>query len=73
MAKGGEMEGIKEYITVRVDEELKAALVRSSESEHRSLSNLSRLLLEYAFRQYRRAGSLHDLLHSQKELSLTKG
>lgn len=52
----------KDYISIRLDEELKAELQQASEVERRSLSNFCRLLLEYAWGQYLRAGSMRDLL-----------
>ena len=67
-----EMTEAKEYITVRIDSEMKDLLVKASQEEHRSLSNLCRLLLEYAAEHYRQAGSLHDLLNSQKELTFDR-
>lgn len=55
-----------EYITVRVDSGFKDALVEASRAEHRPLSNFCRLLLEYAFGHYGRAGSIHTLLLAQE-------
>lgn len=52
----------KDFITVRLDEKLKAELIKAADVERRSLSNFSRLLLEYAWGEYLKAGSLHDLL-----------
>lgn len=63
------MAEIKDYLTVRIGPQLKSQIFEAAEKEHRSLSNLGRLLLEYAFEQYRKAGSLHDLLDSQEEFS----
>jgi len=57
----------KDFITVRLDEKLKAELLKASDMERRSLSNFSRLLLEYAWSEYLKAGSLHDLLSSPAE------
>lgn len=57
-----EREAGREYITVRVDRSLKTELMDACASEHRPLSSFCRLLLEYAFDQYRRAGSVRDLL-----------
>jgi len=52
----------KDFVSIRLDEELKAELVQAAELEHRSLSNFSRLLLEFAWSQYLKAGSMRDLL-----------
>jgi hypothetical protein len=52
----------KDFITVRLDEKLKAELLKAADMERRSLSNFSRLLLEYAWGEYLNAGSLHGLL-----------
>ncbi len=38
----------KDFISTRLDRELKDELLKASELERRSLSNFSRLLLEYA-------------------------
>lgn len=62
------MEQSKAFVTIRLDSSLKEELVQASEVEHRSLSNLSRLLLEYAWGQYLKAGSIRELL-TQKEHS----
>ena len=57
----------KDFITVRLDEKLKAELLKAADIERRSLSNFSRLLLEYAWGEYLKAGSLHDLLSPPSE------
>jgi len=57
----------KDFITVRLDEKLKAELLKASDMERRSLSNFSRLLIEYAWSEYLKAGSLHDLLSRPTE------
>ena len=57
----------KDFITVRLDEKLKAELLKASDMERRSLSNFSRLLIEYAWSEYLKAGSLHDLLSPPTE------
>ena len=62
----------KEYLSVRVDAKFKNALVQAAETEHRALSNFCRLLLEFAFEQYQQAGSLHDLLHPERQTSLRR-
>jgi len=58
----------KGFVTFRVDATLKEELVQASQLEHRSLSNFGRLLLEYAWGQYLKAGSIRELLE-QKEHS----
>ena len=57
----------KDFITVRLDGKLKAELLKASDMERRSLSNFSRLLIEYAWSEYLKAGSLHDLLSPPTE------
>ena len=52
----------KDFITVRLDERLKDELLKAADLERRSLSNFCRLLLEYSWDQYLKAGSLHSLL-----------
>jgi hypothetical protein len=63
------MEGSKAFLTVRVDATLKQELVQASQLEHRSLSNFGRLLLEYAWGQYLKAGSIKELLEQKEEHS----
>ena len=62
----------KDFITVRLDEKLKRELEMAADLEKRSLSNLCRLLLEYAYSQYHEAGSLHELLMSAMEQTKPK-
>ena len=57
----------KDFITVRLDEKLKAELLKAADVERRSLSNFCRLLLEFAWGEYLKAGSLHGLLTSPME------
>lgn len=54
----------KDFITVRLDEKLKDELLKAADLERRSLSSFCRLLLEHAWGEYLKAGSLHDLLPS---------
>jgi hypothetical protein len=54
----------KDFITVRLDEKLKEELLKAADLERRSLSSFSRLLLEHAWGEYLKAGSLHGLLSS---------
>jgi hypothetical protein len=56
---------VKDFISIRLDRELKAELTQAAELEHRSLSSFCRLLLEFAWGQYLKAGSLHGLLVPQ--------
>ena len=56
----------KDFISIRVDQELKAELTQASELEHRSLSSFCRLLLEFAWGRYLEAGSMRDLLSPQE-------
>lgn len=52
----------KDFISIRVDQALKAELAQASDVEHRSLSSFCRLLLEFAWGRYLAAGSMHELL-----------
>lgn len=52
----------KEFISIRLDERLKTEMQKAAELEQRSLSNLGRLLLEYAWAQYLKAGSISVLI-----------
>jgi hypothetical protein len=61
----------KDFISIRLDQELKAELLKAAELEQRSLSNLSRLLLEFAWSQYLKAGSMRELI-SQQEHTLER-
>jgi hypothetical protein len=62
------MSSSSEYLTVRVDAELKDEIAKAAQLEHRSLSNISKLLLEYAWGCYLAAGSMRELLDpKQKE------
>ena len=63
-----ELTQAKDFISVRVDESFKAELVQASEVERRSLSNFCRLLLEFAWGQYLKAGSMRDLLSPQEKI-----
>ena len=60
------MSQAKDFISIRLDQELKRELLQASELERRSLSNFSRLLLEYAWAQYLKAGSMRELLSPQE-------
>jgi len=59
----------KDFVSIRLDRELKTELLKAAEVERRSLSNFSRLLLEFAWEQYLKAGSISNLI-SQEERSL---
>jgi hypothetical protein len=52
----------KDFISIRVDFDLKKELVEASDVERRSLSNFCRLLLEYGWGEYLKAGSMRNLL-----------
>lgn len=56
------MSQASEFISIRLDGELKTELQQAAEMERRSLSNFSRLLLEYAWGEYLGAGSMRNLL-----------
>jgi hypothetical protein len=53
-----------EYLTIRVDAELKDEIAKAAQLEHRSLSNMSKLLLEFAWDRYLAAGSIRELLEN---------
>lgn len=55
----------KDFISIRVDGELKQELVQASDVERRSLSNFCRLLLEYGWGEYLKAGSMRNLLDAK--------
>jgi hypothetical protein len=57
----------RDFISIRIDEELKAELLQASELERRSLSAFCRLLLEYAWGEYLKAGSMRVLLVKNKK------
>lgn len=56
----------KDFISIRLDEALKEELQKAAELERRSLSNFGRLLLEYAWAQYLKAGSMRELIAHQE-------
>jgi hypothetical protein len=56
-----------EYITVRIDAELKDEILKAAQLEHRTLSNMGKLLLEYGWGRYLAAGSMRELLDSMEE------
>ena len=60
----------KDFISIRLDQALKAELQKAAELELRSLSNFSRLLIEYAWAQYLKAGSMRELISPRRERSL---
>lgn len=61
----------KEFISIRLDQALKAELQKAADLERRPLSNFGRLLLEYAWAQYLKAGSMRELI-AQHEHSLDR-
>ncbi len=61
----------KDFISIRLDTELKAELQKAAELERRSVSNFGRLLIEFAWSQYLKAGSMRELI-AQHEHSLDK-
>jgi hypothetical protein len=60
------MSQAKDFVSIRLDHELKGELLQAAELERRSLSNFSRLLLEYAWGQYLKAGSMREMLAPQE-------
>jgi hypothetical protein len=61
------MSSKSEYLTVRVDAELKEEISKAAQLEHRSLSNISKLLLEFAWGRYLAAGSMRELLNPNEK------
>ncbi len=55
-----------EYLTIRIHAELKEEIAKAAQIEHRSISNVGKLLLEFAWGRYLAAGSMRALL-DQKE------
>ncbi len=62
----------KDFISIRLDAALKAELQAAAEMERRSLSNLGRLLLEYAWDHYLKAGSIRALIAVHEQESVEK-
>lgn len=62
----------KDFISIRLDEALKAELQKAAELERRSLSNFGRLLLEYAWDQYLKAGSIRALIEMHEQHSMER-
>ena len=58
----------KDFISIRVDGELKKELLQAADVERRSLSNFCRLLLEYAWGEYLKAGSMRNLLDAEQNI-----
>lgn len=59
------------YVTTRLDAELKGELEKAAQLEGRTLSTFSRLLLEYGWNSYLRAGSLAALM-SQEAVTIVE-
>jgi uncharacterized protein (DUF1778 family) len=62
----------KDFISIRLDEELKAELTKAAEMERRSLSSFGRLLLEYAWSEYLKAGSIRALIELHEQHSVER-
>jgi len=62
----------KDFISIRLDQALKTELQAAAEVERRSLSNFGRLLLEYAWAQYLRAGSIRALIAMHEQESMER-
>jgi hypothetical protein len=62
----------KDFISIRLDETLKAELQAAAEIERRSLSNFGRLLIEYAWAQYLKAGSIRALIEMHEQHSVER-
>jgi hypothetical protein len=59
-----------EYLTIRIDAELKDEISKAAQIEHRSLSNMGKLLLEFAWSRYLAAGSMRELLDQTRKVGL---
>jgi hypothetical protein len=70
ISKGARMSRKSEYLTIRVDAELKDEISKAAQIEHRSLSNISKLLLEFAWNRYLAAGSMRELLDQTRKVGL---
>ena len=63
-----------EFVSIRLDGELKRELQQAAEVERRSLSNFCRLLLEYGWGEYLSAGSMRNLLdRTQEKMEIKQG
>jgi len=62
----------KDFISIRLDKALKAELQAAAEMERRSLSNFGRLLLEYAWAEYLKAGSIRTLIAAHEQHSIQR-
>jgi hypothetical protein len=62
----------KDFISIRLDEALKTELQAAAEMERRSLSNFGRLLLEYAWAEYLKAGSIRALIAAHEQHSVER-
>jgi len=62
----------KDFISIRLDEALKAELQAAAEMERRSLSSFGRLLWEYAWAQYLKAGSIRALIAMHEQHSMER-
>jgi len=69
---GQTMSENKAFLTIRVDAELRRELMQAAQIEHRTVSGFSRLLLEFAWGQYLKAGSIRELLSPQEESHFIK-
>ena len=61
------MSSRSEYLTIRIDAELKEEIAKAAQIEHRSLSNVGKLLLEFAWGRYLAAGSMRELLDQNEK------
>ena len=62
----------KAFLTIRIDAPLKDELVKVSQLERRSLSNFGRLLLEFAWGEYLKAGSIRELLTEKQHSHISE-
>lgn len=60
---------VSDFVSIRLDSELKTELQQAAELERRSLSNFCRLLLEYSWGEYLKAGSMRNLVERIQQTS----
>ena len=63
------MSQVSDFVSIRLDSELKTELQQAAELERRSLSNFCRLLLEYSWGEYLKAGSMRNLVERIQQTS----
>lgn len=64
------MSAKSDYLTVRIDAELKDEISKAALLEHRSVSSMGKLLLEFAWNRYLAAGSMRELLDQTRKVGI---